>query len=83
MRLQKKLAICLPEDQSQELTEIVAEIQGKHIDEINEADKKGKGDIMRALWEQDVKEHKQFQRDQRKNSKYTCIYTYVHVHVHV
>ena len=87
VRLQEELAICLREDQSQELTEIVAEIQGKHIDEINEvlteADEKGKGDIMRALWEQDVQEHREFQKDQRKNSKYTCIYTYMHVHVHI
>ena len=48
MCLQKKLEICLPEGQSQELTEIVAEIQGKHIDEINEvlaeADEKGMQD---------------------------------------
>lgn len=53
-KMQKKLSLHLPEDQNRELTQLVAELQGKHIDQVLiEADERGKGDIMRSLREQD------------------------------
>ena len=51
-KLSKSLSLNVPDDQNDELTKIIAEIQGKHIDQVNEilaeADSNGKGDILRS-----------------------------------
>ena len=79
-KLSKRLSLYIPNDQHEELTKIVSEIQGKHVDEVNkiliEADANGKGDILRSLWEQDAKEHVEFHRDQKKNSRF-LFYSYI------
>ena len=78
-KLSKRLSLCVPNDQHEELTKIISEIQGKHVDEVNkiltEADDDGKGNILRALWEQDIKEHLEFHSDQKKNSGFYFIAT--------
>ena len=65
----------MPSEQSDDLTKLISEIQGKQKSELDkilaEADAKGKGDILRSLWQQDVKD---FHRDQGKNSMNNLIY---------
>lgn len=67
----------LPDRQSNELTEIISVIQDKHIDDVkqilSDADSSGKGDILRALWEQDIKEHNEFSEDQERNSMWSIV----------
>ena len=69
-RLEKKISLKLSNEQSDDLLKVVAEIQGKHRDELesilSEAEAAGKCDIMHVLWEQDVKDHTEFSKDQKK-----------------
>lgn len=76
-RLKQRLSMHLPDRQSNELTEIISVIQDKHIDDVkqilSDADSSGKGDILRALWEQDIKEHNEFSEDQERNSMWSIV----------
>lgn len=53
-KLQRKLAVTLPNEQSEDLSKAIAEIQHKHKKEVEnilaDADKAGQGKAMRALW---------------------------------
>lgn len=79
-QLHKKTSLQLPNEQSDELTRLISEIQDKQKCELDkilaEADAKGKGDLLRALWQQDVKEHTEFHRDQGKNSMKIYLHVY-------
>lgn len=76
-KIRNKTAVSLNSEQNDDLIKMVAEIEHNHPSEIEkvmkDAEKGGKGEIMRALWQQDIKEHKDFFNDQRRCCEYMCM----------
>ena len=67
----EKYDVNVGEASNEELLDVVAHIHRKSRSELEavlaEADKVGKGDILREKWKQDVEDRISFDRDQRKN----------------
>ena len=65
--------VSVAESTHDELLQIVSQIQHRSKQELEtvlaEADKAGKGDLLRMKWKQDVEERVAFERDQQTNSK--------------
>ncbi len=63
-----------------ELLRLVAEIQHSSPEKLEEllteADRAGKGDILRNKWKQDVEERLAFEKDQQRNGKAYPLYSY-------
>ena len=79
-QLKKKASLFLCNEQNEELTKIIAEIQHKHPTEVEkimkDAEKEGKGELMEAVWRQDIKEHKDFFMDQKRCCElHFCLFT--------
>ena len=76
-KLRSKTSVHLAPEQNNELTRIVAAIEQDHLSDVEklmeDADKEGKGEIMRSLWRQDIKEHNDFFDDQKRNSEYMYV----------
>ncbi len=83
MKHYRKYDVTLHDDQSNELLTVVSSISDIGKDELEkvlgEADQKGRGDVIRKIWKLDVEDRLKFQKDQKRNGKYTFAYECVHI----
>lgn len=63
-----------------ELLMLTSQIQHKSREELEslllEADRVGKGDVLREAWKQDVENRAAFQKDQKSNGKCGKVFSY-------
>lgn len=72
--------VTLHDDQNSELLKLVSSISDVGKEELQkvleEADAKGKGELLRNIWKLDEEERLKYHKDQRKNSKQSDMFVY-------
>ena len=78
-KLQKyeKYDVNVVESSNNELIDVVAQVHRKSQSDLrillDEADKVGKGDILREKWKQDVEDRILFNKDQQRNGRFAVL----------
>ena len=75
----RKYEVTLHDDQNSELLKVVSSISDIGKDELEkvleEADAKGKGEILRKIWKLDVEERLKYHEDQKKNGMFNYFWS--------